>query len=80
VNSKVRGANAAPDDCARNPATATSPEIRRRSHAPANPFHCCIVREFAVSSEIARLNAHFNNFVLVSTVELASNSLWEVCA
>jgi hypothetical protein len=70
----------APDDCARNPATATSPEIRRRNHAPANPFHCCIVREFAVSSEIARRGAHFNSFVLVSAVQVAFKTLWEVCA
>jgi hypothetical protein len=69
----------AADDCARNPATATSPEIRRRSHAPANPFLCCIVREFAISTEIECRGPHFNNFVLVAGVEVAAIDLWEVC-
>jgi N-acetylglucosamine-6-phosphate deacetylase len=38
------------------------------------------VRAFAVSSEIIRLGAHFNSFVFVLAVGVASDALWEVCA
>jgi hypothetical protein len=68
------------DDWARNPIAATSPEIRRRSHAPVIPSHCCIVREFGVSIQITRRKTHFNSFLFFFVVRFGVGGLWEVCA